>query len=235
MSSIPRLTGQSRPSRSPKRTGCFTAPIVLQEQPPEFRDYLVPLEEFRIAPDARDPDDAVYVAHASMKTLSELKEMGFDDVEDLQGTIFPTRWHGPRQRDGLQTLIDRTGVNRRVMLLEEYIRFDADGDGIAERLCVHRVGSTVLRIEPTDYQPFVIYCPFPMPGRIAGHSLADKVTDIQRINTALMRLSSTGNMSTLAPRMWVPDECVTENTYDDLLTVIPAGWSAARGRTSLSR
>jgi hypothetical protein len=30
------------------------------------------------------------------------------------------------------------------MLLEEYVRFDADGDGIAERLCIHRVGNTVL-------------------------------------------------------------------------------------------
>jgi hypothetical protein len=115
--------------------------------------------------------------------------------------LHPDAGHGPRQRHD-QTLIDRTGVNRRVMLLEEYVRFDADGDGIAERLCVHRVGNTVLRIEPTDYQPFVIYCPFPMPGRIAGHSLADKVTDIQRINTALMRIYLDGlNIATLAPRM----------------------------------
>jgi hypothetical protein len=183
----------------PETDGMLHRAVVLQDQPPEFRDYLVPLEEFRIAPDARDVDDAVYVAHASMKTLSELKEMGFDDVEDLQGTTVRSNTLGTARDNGMdQTLIDRTGVNRRVLLLEEYIRFDADHDGIAERLCVHRVGNTVLRIEPTDYQPFVIYCPFPMPGRLAGHSLADKVTDIQRINTALMRIYPRyGNISRL--------------------------------------
>jgi hypothetical protein len=35
--------------------------------------------------------------------------------------------------------------------------------------------------------------------------------------------------------MWVPDDCVTENTYDDLLTVIPGRWSGARARTSRNR
>jgi hypothetical protein len=50
-----------------------------------------------------------------------------------------------------------------------------------------------------DYQPFVIYCPFPMPARIAGHSLADKVTDIQRINTALMRIYLDTQYLSIAP------------------------------------
>ena len=204
--------------------------VVLQDSPPEFRDYLVPLEEFRIAPDARDPDEAVYVAHAAIKTLSELKEMGFGDVEDVQGdraieTLSFARDGGMDD----YTALHRDGANRRVVLLEEYVRFDADGDGIAERLCVHRVGNTVLRIDPVDYQPFVIYCPFPMPGRIAGHSLADKVTDIQRINTALMRIYLDGQYHTLTPRTWVPDDCVTENTYDDLLTIVPGGVVRGKG------
>lgn len=209
--------------------GMLHRAIVLQDAPPEFRDYLVPLEEFRIAPDARDPDDAVYIAHASMKTLSELKEMGFDEVDDLHGQFIPDSLGSARDNGLDQQLIDRTGANRRVLLLEEYVRYDADGDGIAERLCIHRVGNTVLRIEPTDYQPFVIYCPFPMPGRISGHSLADKVTDIQRINTALQRLALDGLYRNLAPRTYVPDECVTENTYDDLLTVIPGGLVRYKG------
>jgi hypothetical protein len=204
---------------------------LLQDAPTYFRDYLVPLEEFRISPEARDPDDAVYIAHACPKTLSELVAMGFDrdDVESAQGDFVPDVLSQARD-DGLNMLgVDRQGPNRRVMLMEEYILYDADGDGIAERLCVHRVGNTVLRIEPVDYQPFVIYCPFPMPGRLAGHSLADKVTDIQRVNTALFRLSLDGLYRNLAPRTYVPDECVNENTYDDLLTVIPGGLVRFKG------
>jgi hypothetical protein len=113
--------------------------------------------------------------------------------------------------------------------MEEYVRFDADRDGIAERLCIWRVGTTILKVEPVDYQPFVIYCPFPMPGRIIGDSLADKVTDIQRVNTALMRLALDGLYRNLAPRTYVPDECVNASTIDDLLTVIPGGLVRYKG------
>ncbi len=200
--------------------------VVLQEAEPEFKDYLVPLEEFRINPEARDPDDALYVAHAVMKTTSELVEMGFDR-EDVDGLSIESNTSPLSQaRDGDNTMWE---TGDRVLLLEEYIRFDADGDGIAERLCVHRVGNHILRLEPCDYQPFVVYCPFPMPGRIAGHSLADKVTDIQRINTALTRLALDGLYRNLAPRTYVPDDCVNESTYDDLLTVIPGGLIRYKG------
>ena len=169
----------------------------LQDGKTEFRDYLVPLEEFRISPEARDPDDAVYIAHACPVTISDLVELGFDpqEVEDIQGdddSEFSPLSFARDEGLNLLSVGDRAGSNRRVILMEEYIRFDADRDGIAERLCVWRVGNTILKIEPCDYQPFVIYCPFPMPGRIVGDSLADKVTDIQRVNTALMRLALDG-------------------------------------------
>ena len=202
---------------------------VLKDGKTEFRDYLVPLEEFRISPEARDPDDAVYIAHAAPVTISDLVQLGFDadDVEDIQGDDSATQFSplSFARDEGLNVLNvgDRMGPNRRVILMEEYIRFDADRDGIAERLCVWRVGTTILKIEPTDYQPFVIYCPFPMPGRIVGDSLADKVTDIQRVNTALMRLALDGLYRNLAPRTYVNESCVGDSTIDDLLTVIPGG------------
>jgi hypothetical protein len=194
--------------------------------PAEFRDYLVPLEEFRISPDARDPDDAVYIAHACDGRRCPSWSRWASTTLRPSGRRLPIAFPGPRQRARPSATAGRQPPR---VLLEEYVRFDADGDGIAERLCVHRVGNTVLRIEPTDYQPFVIYCPFPMPGRIAGHSLADKVTDIQRINTALMRLPAGRLYRNLAPAHLRPDECVNENTYDDLLTVIPGGLVRYKG------
>jgi hypothetical protein len=208
---------------------------ILKDGKTEFRDYLVPLEEFRISPEARDPDDAVYIAHAAPVTISDLVEMGFDpeDVEDVQGDDAVTQFSSLAlaRDEGMSVLAGdaRIGANRRVILMEEYVRFDADRDGIAERLCIWRVGNTILKIEPTDYQPFVIYCPFPMPGRIVGDSLADKVTDIQRVNTALMRLALDGLYRNLAPRTYVPDECVNASTIDDLLNVIPGGLVRHKG------
>jgi hypothetical protein len=198
---------------------------VMVEDAPSFVDKLVPLEEFRISPDACSIEDATYMAHATLRTVSELIEMGFDrdDVENAHDetqqitSLAQTR----SNLDYYDYGVDRQGALRQVVLMEEYVRFDADNDGIAERLCVHRVGDTVLRVEEVDYQPFTIYCPFPMPGRIDGEALAEKVTDIQRINTALLRLGLDGLYCNLAPGYLVPDSAVNENTYDDLLTVRP--------------
>jgi hypothetical protein len=110
---------------------------------------------------------------------------------------------------------------RRVLLLEEYVRFDLDGDGIAERLCVHRVGDTILNIEPCDYVPFVAYCPFPMPGRLAGHS-ACREGDGHPARQYRAEPPCLGR-PLCEPRagLYRPDNAVNENTYDDLLTVRP--------------
>ncbi len=206
--------------------------VTYTEDKLHFEDRLVPLEEFRISPDAYCVEDAVYLAHAVRKSVSDLVEMGFDreSVETAHDeTARDTSLAQTRSSlDYYSYGPDRAGALRQVMLLEEYVRFDLDEDGIAERLCVHRVGDTVLRIEEVDYQPFTVYCPFPMPGRVDGEALAEKVTDIQRVNTVLLRNGLDGIYLSNAPRMWVPEECVTESTLDDLLTVRPGG--LVRGR-----
>ena len=202
--------------------------VTLEETAATFPDYHVPLEEFRIAPDARDLDSAVYLAHITEKSLSELTEMGFD-VEGVNlsegNNPFMTALAQARN-DGRTNwvdtgLADRTGVNRKVWLNEEYVLYDMDGDGISERLCVHRVGNSVLAIEPVDYQPFEYWCPFPMQGRLIGQALADKVTDIQRVNTVLFRNGLDSLYSQVAPGHYVHEDSCGDHTIDDLLTVRP--------------
>lgn len=200
--------------------------ITTLEEEIKFVDRLVPLEEFRFSPDACTLDEAAYLAQASWKTISDLVEMGFDvsDVEDASYDYTQQETSLAQTRSVLNYFSynqDRQGVLRQVVLMEEYVLFDLDQDGIAERICVHRVGDNILRVEEVDYQPFRAYCPFPMPGRVEGEALAEKVTDIQRINTALMRIALDGLYTNLAPGYLVPDSAVNENTFDDLLTVRP--------------
>jgi hypothetical protein len=95
--------------------------------------------------------------------------------------------NGPRRRPRRRLGVDRNGACARCGCNEEYVLYDLNGDGIAERLCVHRVGNTVLAIEEVDYQPFEYWTPYPMQGRLIGQSLADKTMDIQRVNTVLER------------------------------------------------
>lgn len=209
---------------------------ILVPQPPEFRDYVVPNEEFGVAPDARDLDsDCVYRRFTVPRTLSQLAEMGFDteDLSDDYGysgseTLSQARdFDGDMWRDGR----NRQGANRRVWHHEEYATYDLNGDGVAELLQIHRVGNTILRrgdtgklaIEEIDDQPGVIWCPFPMPHRIVGQSLADKVMDIQRINSVLLRQGLDNLYQSNSPRMAISESSIGDTTLDDLLTVRAGG------------
>jgi len=211
---------------------------VLKPRPPRFRDYVVPNEEFGVAPDARDLDDyCVYCRFTTPRTLSQLAQLGFDTddlgddyiIANAQDALFDAR--DPWRTDQWQGGIERQGANRKVYHHEEYCTFDLNGDGIAELIQVHRVGNTILRhaetgdyaIEEIDQQPGVIWCPFPMQHRLVGQSLADKVMDIQRTRSVLFRQALDNIYQSNAPRMAVSESAIGDTTLDDLLTVRAGG------------
>lgn len=198
----------------------------LEKLPPTFRDYLTPNEEFLVADDARDLDyDCAYANFLTRRSISQIAEMGFDvsGISD-NGYRQPTDDPLSIARDGDDVKdwgYQRQGANRRVWLLEEYCTYDLNGDGIAERLKVHRVGSHILNIEEVEQQPGVVWCPFPMPGRIVGQSLADKTMDIQRTRSVAMRQTLDGFYFANNPRTYISEQGIGDNTIDDLLTVRP--------------
>ncbi|SES08377.1 cell envelope integrity protein TolA [Sphingobium sp. YR768] len=198
----------------------------LEEQPPKFIDYVTPNEEFGVASDARDLDDGcVYDVFKMRRTISDIAEMGYD-VDGLwdDGNVTLTTLSSVRDNGLNANDVDyRTGTNRSVWFLEEYARFDLNGDGISELIKVHRVGKTVLNIEEVEEQPGVVWCPFPMPGRIVGQSLADKVMDIQRTRSVALRQTMDGFYFSNNPRTFLSESSIGDNTIDDLLTVVPGG------------
>lgn len=205
---------------------------LLEDSPPAFPDYFVPLEEFRWSRDARELDSAVYLAHICEKTLSDLVEMGFawEDVEDLQGeSNIGDELRMARNDDRDWGQDGRSGPLRKVWLAEEYVLFDLNGDGIAERLCVHRVGNTILEVKEVDYQPFEYWCPYPMPGVLVGQSLADKTQDIQRVNTALERNALDSLYMSVAPGVWLHEDSIGDNTIEDILTIRPRAIKRYKG------
>jgi hypothetical protein len=201
--------------------------VTLEETAATFPDYHVPLEEFRFASDTTaDLDASTYLAHVPQKSISQLTEMGFDVslIDMSQGSSPPVGTLGQSRddgRNGWYGTLDREGPNRKVYLNEEYVLYDLNGDGIAERLCVHRVGNTILNIEEIDYQPFEIWCPYPMQGRLVGQALADKATDIQRVNTVVERLMLDSGYAQLAPGTFLHEDSTGDHTIDDLLTIRP--------------
>lgn len=201
-----------------------------------FCDYTVPSEEYRFSARTRHEDKADYQAHVCRKTRSDLVEMGFDvdTVYDLP-TGDDTLWTDGRSQERDEGY-DRGWSDARqssmqeLELWEEYIRIDADGDGIAELLKCFRVGDKLLG-EPeivTDH-PFTVFCPFPRPHRMVGDSLAEKAMDIQRIRSVVARQLMNGMYLSNMPRYWLPAESTTENTVNDLLTVIPGAPVRGKG------
>lgn len=202
--------------------------VELQEQPPKFCDAAVPNEEFYCSPDARTITEAPLKGRRVRKSLSDLVQMGFD--RDEVDTIGPNRVNDnalsmARDEDRDVNDFARTGTARVVWWHEEFARFDLNDDGIAELLYIQRSEDyKIFSIDEMDSEedhPFEDWSPFPMQHRRIGQSQFDKVADIERVNTVLLRQSLNGIYTSNNPSTYVHEDSIGENTIEDLLTVRP--------------
>ncbi len=183
----------------------------------------VPPEEFLISRDARSEDHASIVGHRQTLTVSRLVQMGYDldmvseyagaDDDELQ--INEERY----ARNPDLTFVDRDRSDktaRKVLYTQAWIRYDRDGDGIAELLKVCTLGNAynVVSVEPADEIPFAIFCPDPEPQTAIGLSEADKVMDLQRGKSQIMRDMFDSLSQSIRPRMGVVEGQVN---MDDVL------------------
>jgi hypothetical protein len=204
-------------------------------QPPIVRDEAIPNEWFLVSADTVELDDAPYVGECTPKSISQLVAMGYDyatlkELWDSAPADTVVDYARDSQRgQSARTLGRREGAQRRLWFYEEYPLYDLNGDGIAERLFVHRIGRNILKVMPVDEQPYSGWSPIPMQHRFTGQSVADKTQDIQRIRSVLLRQGLDSLYLSNAPRMTVPMDGVTEDTFDDLLTVTPGGLIRYKG------
>lgn len=139
----------------------------------------------------QDPRVA-FVQHNEYKTLTELRNDGFDVPDDIADDGDSIGDWEEDLRDDYTPFRDREGEQvdpamRRVKVRETWIRYDFDGDGRAELRHVIVVGNTILHNEECSFIPVIALCPTPMPHQHYGLSVADAVMDLQRIQTALLR------------------------------------------------
>lgn len=205
--------------------GSFQVKIQQVRKTKRYIDLPIPNYELLFSPRTRHEDESEYIAHRCKKTVSDLIEMGFDrdKVEGLPayGNVSDGRENATWDDEWRSTTNDDIPGLRKVTLLEEYARIDYDGDGVAELLRVFRVGPVILEAEEVEEQPFVVFCPFPRPHRMVGNSLADKVMDIQRNKSVIMRQTFDAMYLSNDPKLWLPHESTTDDTIDDLLTKGP--------------
>lgn len=154
----------------------------------------VPPDEVLVSERARTPSlaDVDFVQHRTRKTLSELRQAGYDVPDDINDDESGESLEDmARQRFGDvgDVYDDDTGdaARRVVMYKETYLFIDRDGDGIAERRRVCQVGSTLLHDEEADCVPIASFSAVMVPHQHLGLSIYDLVEDIAKIKTALIR------------------------------------------------
>jgi hypothetical protein len=200
---------------------------------PQFRDAAVPNEDFFVASDARTLDSAIYLGDQSRQSLAQLVEMGYawEDVEDLwgDGDAQGQRLSDARDanRGNVERDVARRDWNRIVVLREEYCRWFFQGRYQLVR--VHRVGTKILSVIAAPMQPYTLWCPFPMQHRLVGHSLADKVLDIQVVRSHMLRQAMDSLYLANTPRMAIDMTGALPETIDDALDVAPGGLIRYKG------
>lgn len=171
----------------------------------------LPPEEFIIDRRARSIKDAVVIAHRSMKTISELVAMGYNEDEmeqfvtsnELDTNIeYITRQPLARAVGGFDSF---NPALQRVLYMECYARVDYDGDGIAElrKVCMAGPSYKLLHHEPVDHIPFAVFDCDPEPHAFFGLSQADVTMDIQRIKTHILRGMLDSLAQSISPRMTI--------------------------------
>jgi len=173
----------------------------------------LPPEEFLIDRRAKSLEDAEFVAHRRVVTVSDLVAMGYeyDDVVGLASDTddMDTNIERQTRNPALTTRnTDRSDpASRKVTYIEAYVKVDRDGDGIAElrRICVAGVGKTILSDQAWDVLPFAAFCPDPEPHDFFGMSIADITMDIQRIKSVVMRNTLDSLAMSIHPRVAVTE------------------------------
>jgi len=135
-----------------------------------------------------------YVARHMRVTTSDLRQMGYKvDAEDLRAsgernTAATLINVGLMASEELIDLDDSTTDDAMAegWLRVEYVLVDMDGDGIAERRCIHRLHEKILSNEECADVPFATFSPRMNTHRWDGESMHDAVGDLQRLHSEIL-------------------------------------------------
>lgn len=156
----------------------------------------IPSDEMRVsrAHNSIMLTDCPYVAHVCKRSKSQIREMGFNVSDEDMKAAENEETSVDRE---LRDILDDNYASQREdshdpaqiegWLREEYVLLDFDGDGIAERRCIMRLGQKVLSNEECSHVRIAAWTPYILTHKFEGMSLAELVSDFQRIQTEIWR------------------------------------------------
>lgn len=165
-----------------------------------------------------------FKAHRRRVTISELKEMGYTDVDDI--TTYEDEDYN-EERTARSSFDDTDNgektsrpENRQVWLAECFVKLDYDGDGIAEDRTVTLAGNKILDNVEGHSARLISLTPIPLPHKAFGMSIADLVMDLQLLKSTIFRQILDNMYLANNGRYMAIDGMVN---IDDLLTSRPGG------------
>lgn len=193
--------------------GLMSGTIAVERDTSQVVIEAIPPEELIVEAQCRDLETSSFCAHRTRKTLTELREMGYDekkledigDHEDVELETDPeilSRHEGVGQSRGFNNHGYQDQV-RNIMCYEAYIMLDVEGTGIAKLHRVIKAGNTLLDMEEVDRRPFITFCPLPTPHAFYGSNFAEKLCATQNARTVLTRSILDHAMITNNPRYMV--------------------------------
>jgi len=187
-------------------------------------------EDLAVAPDTKSLATATYCCVRSHPRAQELLALGFDpDVIDALPAWTENGTAAEAQaRDTVaesQMVGGTTSDMRQVEIYRHYIRkYHAD----EKEWCLYQVTTggrgytnTLIDIEEVSRIQLAAITPFINPHRFYGDSIADKLMEIQKIKSSLMRMTLDNGYFALNQRFEVAENGMNENTLDDLLNNEP--------------
>jgi hypothetical protein len=202
----------------------------------------VPSEDFTVAPDTVSLRDATYCAMRARERVQELIARGIKPelARELKsytypnGTIEQDRDHaGESDR---QSMDGGTGDLRSVEVRAHYIRLQSEEGGKLEvwRVITDSEERVLLEKEMVGQIPFAAGAPYIVPHRFYGESVADKLIEVQKIKTALLRMLLDSGYFALNQRNAVNMNEATEFTVSDLLRNEPGVPIRTKGPTAIT-
>lgn len=194
----------------------------------------IPPEEFLVNRRARTLEDALFVAHRTKKSRTQLLDMGYteEQVEELSPTSEADFSEEADERfDDVDFAAGDEDFgsedSRRYWIYECFIWHDYDGDGRAERRRVV-VGNgpdkpVILENDESEDLPFAGLTPVPLPHRLIGFSMEDLSREAQRWKTGLLRIMNDGLYHSTMPRLTVAMDGFDLDYLGDLLNQAPGG------------
>lgn len=182
-----------------EETGNYSGTLSRKVDTSQVRIEVVNPEEFSIESEAKclAQNGEFFTVHRSIKTMAELKRMGYDPAkikdyniaDESELGIMPERlarfWDfestSPLKPDDTQDEM------RHVLVNECYMRMVRDGSDREKLYKIVRVGNQTLECEEIDSLPFLAFVPLPIPHSFYGNNFAKKVVPAQNVRTSLTR------------------------------------------------